>query len=896
MAVDVTLSGTELRIAFDDTSDDSLTLSINATGFQTTGSNITSGVGTVARLVVTDIGRANTSHFTLQEATQVLSGGVSIGVSSESNVRIADVTITAPVTTGDGDIQIYSDAGTLSANLSSNNRVGFFAVSSLGGLSLQADVTVQAGASTSLENVNGPGSLTVSGPGTFDVSGGLGLSTPLASLHVDNDVTTRLFAPITTAGPQTFGGPVQGNSFSNITLTGSSGTFDSTFTAFAFKGSPQTDLVLTYAAPTIIDNSFVGLRNLTSHGPVELNGTITTLGGQNYAAAATLSADATLIAAGGIDFGGHVDGARMLNLQSTGNITFSGPLGSETPLQGLNLASAAAVTALSSLTINGTGGSSAGLTIASDVNNVNIAQPGSSITSANLSGLLLAGGSTGSTLGGFTITDSGRHGIEAAGGSYVDTTVGNSSVTTSAGDGFHATNASGLTGTFLHSAGNSKAGVRVAGSSSGVTISSSIVGLTGAGNVAQPNLGQGVIVSSATGTSIENTTISGNRLYGVVLNEGANTSVVSNNRIGTGTDGTTPIGNGQSGIFVLDGATETSIIGNTIRSNNGMAGIQVVAGVGSTVIGGTGSSANLLVGNGLFGMTVSGTTAARVLGNLITGHTTDNLYLNNAKMLAVGSSNAGEGNSFSGTDYGLYAGGDLTGTTIENNSFSQHTLAGVVLNGASNLTFVNNTLDDNGVAGLYATGDLTSTAIRGNTISNHTVGVAVENGSNLSIGSDVGTTINDPAANLITKNTNEGIVVSGAGSQHVSILSNAIYENGLIGIRLSDDGNARAVAPSLTTATTAQVTGSISGTNGDVYRIQYFKSSDAVTASSRSAQGQDLIASQDVVIDGSTVSIDLDIGESGVMVNDWITATATLIDVGLPAETSEFCFGIRVTA
>jgi len=31
-------------------------------------------------------------------------------------------------------------------------------------------------------------------------------------------------------------------------------------------------------------------------------------------------------------------------------------------------------------------------------------------------------------------------------------------------------------------------------------------------------------------------------------------------------------------------------------------------------------------------------------------------------------------------------------------------------------------------------------------------------------------------------------------------------------------------------------------------------------------------------------------------VTDWITATATLLDGGLPAETSQFSFGIRVTA
>ena len=128
------------------------------------------------------------------------------------------------------------------------------------------------------------------------------------------------------------------------------------------------------------------------------------------------------------------------------------------------------------------------------------------------------------------------------------------------------------------------------------------------------------------------------------------------------------------------------------------------------------------------------------------------------------------------------------------------------------------------------------------------------------------------------------------------MLSNRIFENDFIGISLSDGGNARAVTPTLATASTTAVTGSISGTNGDVFRIQYFKSSANVTTSSRFAQGEELIAWQDVTIAGGTASIDEDISGAGVIVTDWITATATLLDGGLPAETSQFSFGIRVTA
>jgi hypothetical protein len=91
------------------------------------------------------------------------------------------------------------------------------------------------------------------------------------------------------------------------------------------------------------------------------------------------------------------------------------------------------------------------------------------------------------------------------------------------------------------------------------------------------------------------------------------------------------------------------------------------------------------------------------------------------------------------------------------------------------------------------------------------------------------------------------------------------------------------------------VTGSISGTDGEVYRIQYFKSSSDATAASQLPQGQTLIAYQDVTISGGTASINLDISSAGVVTSDWITATATLLSNGNPVATSAFSLGVQVT-
>ena len=351
------------------------------------------------------------------------------------------------------------------------------------------------------------------------------------------------------------------------------------------------------------------------------------------------------------------------------------------------------------------------------------------------------------------------------------------------------------------------------------------------------------------------------------------------------------------GVGIILGTGTANAIEVGAISGNGQYGIVVTGGATDTTIGGSGASAKPLVSNGLFGITVSGdVSGTMVLGNLVSSHTTANIYLNNARNLAIGSATTGDENTFDTADYGVYAGGNLSGTTIAGNTFQQHTLGGVVLTEAGNLTVRDNTLDDNGAYGVYAGGDLTGTTLQGNTISNHTVGVLVDNGANLTIGSASGTTTGDADANVITKNTSAGVVINGAGSQNVSILSNSIFENDFIGISLSAGGNALARTPRLTAASTTEAVGSIIGTDGDVFRIQYFKSADEVTSSSRFAQGEQLIGYRDVTIVGGTASIDYDVSSPGVIVTDWIAAIATFLVGGLPSETSQFSFGIRVAA
>ena len=61
LAVDVSLTGQVLTVSFDDASADSVNLSITPTGYESTGSNISSGTGTISQLVVQDAGTAEYS-------------------------------------------------------------------------------------------------------------------------------------------------------------------------------------------------------------------------------------------------------------------------------------------------------------------------------------------------------------------------------------------------------------------------------------------------------------------------------------------------------------------------------------------------------------------------------------------------------------------------------------------------------------------------------------------------------------------------------------------------------------------------------------------------------------------------------------------------------------------
>ncbi len=143
--------------------------------------------------------------------------------------------------------------------------------------------------------------------------------------------------------------------------------------------------------------------------------------------------------------------------------------------------------------------------------------------------------------------------------------------------------------------GNTRSGVWIAPTVTGVVIQGNVVGLNAAGTAAIPNQDDGIdlygfgnlIGGTAPGAG---NVLSGNAGYGIsIYDEFANANVIQGNKIGTGPDGTTLFGNGSFGMRIWGGSD--NLIGGTVPgagnviAGNGWAGIKLNQGTGNAVLG-----------------------------------------------------------------------------------------------------------------------------------------------------------------------------------------------------------------------------------------------------------------------------------------------------------------------
>jgi parallel beta-helix repeat protein len=318
------------------------------------------------------------------------------------------------------------------------------------------------------------------------------------------------------------------------------------------------------------------------------------------------------------------------------------------------------------------------------------------------------------------------------------------------------------------------------------------VGTNAAGTAAVPNTNDGIRVDFGSlnvtvgGTSpAARNVVSGNGQVGIFITSGRN-NVVQGNYVGTNAAGTAALPNGDSGV--------------------------IVGGTGNTVGGTAPGAGNLVSGNRLFGVGVSGVFNL-VQGNFIGTDVTGTAALGNGfagvgaqgNLHTIGGTAPGAGNIISGNGgyagvrltggqairvQGNFIGTDVTGTrALGNGKFGvavdsglNHLIGGAAP-GARNIISANGT----GVAvitnQIIVQGNLIGTDVTGTAPLGNGVGVFLTF-SNKTIG---GTAPGE--GNTIAFNTGVGVLVDPVeGFSGHRIRGNSIHSNGGLGIDLRGDG------------------------------------------------------------------------------------------------------------
>jgi len=272
-------------------------------------------------------------------------------------------------------------------------------------------------------------------------------------------------------------------------------------------------------------------------------------------------------------------------------------------------------------------------------------------------------------------------------------------------------------------------GLRIDQEASGNFVEGNRVGADRPGGTADANE-IGVFVGGRENLIGGRNVVSGNERVGVTVAGSGN--VVSGNYVGTDPSGSVAVPNGIEGIWV--------------------------AGQGNTVGGDTADDRNVISGNGLFGINVSGSGATRnvVKGNYIGMDVTGQKELGNrngvgvsfgAQNNVIGGVEPGEGNFISGNGVGvLVRDAGTTGNTFQGNRIGMGIEGGQLLPNGTGISILGgaqgnaiggtaegeaNFITDNAIGVLIGGESTTGHTIRGNSIhSNSGPGIEIRDGGN----------------------------------------------------------------------------------------------------------------------------------------------------------------------
>ncbi len=336
--------------------------------------------------------------------------------------------------------------------------------------------------------------------------------------------------------------------------------------------------------------------------------------------------------------------------------------------------------------------------------------------------------------------------------------------------------------------------------SSNNSIQASYLGTSASGTAALANSSDGIaIFSGATGNTIggasasEGNVISGNASDGIDL-DGASSNLLENNLIGTTESGTSGLANASTGIAAYGGASNNTISGNVVSDN--------VYGV---ALDGTGTSGNVLTDNLIGVVLVAGAKSPlpNQYGVLLQAGSSDN---------TVGGASLAQANVISGnSNTGISIGNSSeTGNLVENNFIGTDSASdpglgnvnGVLFFGDANGGPTDNTIGAGNVisgntyvgVAIYDTGT-SDNVVSGDRIGTNAQGTgALANANGVIIGASAsGNTIGgstSAAANVISGNSNDAVQLTNAGTTGNVVAGDLIGTNaaGTAAVANGNDG------------------------------------------------------------------------------------------------------------
>jgi RHS repeat-associated protein len=336
----------------------------------------------------------------------------------------------------------------------------------------------------------------------------------------------------------------------------------------------------------------------------------------------------------------------------------------------------------------------------------------------SVDGLLLIGGSSGTTIRGLVINRFLRSGIHLVFGSNNNVIEGNligtdASGTVDRGNGIgvlmdfnSSSNRFGGTTPAARNviSGNNGSGVSVAGvvhtnQFLGNLIGTDISGTKDLGNSQSGlnfnarNFGASGNVIGGTITGARNV-ISGNNSFGVILAFDVNGTFIQGNYIGTDVTGTQAIGNGGGGIALADGSNNTTVGGTTALARNIISANQGPGIQASTSVGSSQGSRAFIMGN-YIGTQTDGVSPL--------GNTSDGVVAGGFPVVEVGGTALGTGNVIA-FNKGIGVLANAVPMSVLGNTIFGNGLQGVVV-GGSKIPVLGNSIFANGGLGIDLTRD-----------------------------------------------------------------------------------------------------------------------------------------------------------------------------------------------